>query len=259
MVDDVSTKEVALVTGGGSGIGRACAHAFAKSGKKVVIADVNYEEGLAAAEQICHRGGTAMFIGCDVSSLENVEMLIKRTVEAYGRLDCAVNNAGIQGDMASTDTCSKENWDRTIAINLTGAWHCMKCEISQMLTQGSGTIVNVSSNFGLVGSGAGMPAYSASKHGLIGLSKTAALECARSGIRVNAICPGPVETPLAENVFSSLPGDTSEIIESFKEGNPMGRFAKPEEIAQSIVWLCSGDASYITGAVLSADGGYVAQ
>lgn len=251
-------EEVALVTGGASGIGQACVLAFARAGAKVVVGDVDVEAGEATVEQISAAGGTGMFVRCDVASLDEVEVLVARAVEAYGRLDCAVNNAGIQGTLDPTDACTKENWDRTIAINLTGVWHCMKQELPHMLSQKKGAIVNVASNFGLVGS-VGMPAYSASKHGIIGLTKTAALEYARSGVRVNAICPGPVETPLVDKILRAQPELADRIVEAIVEREPVGRMGKPDEIAAAVLWLCSGAASFVTGAVLAVDGGFVAQ
>ncbi len=257
-MDRGAVGEVALVTGGASGIGRACVLALARAGAKVIVADVEVESGEAAVDEVASAGGTSMFVRCDVASLEDVESMVARGVEAYGRLDCAVNNAGIQGSLDSTEACTKENWDRTLAVNLTGVWHCMKQELPIMLSQGAGAIVNIASNFGLVGS-AGMPAYSASKHGILGLTKTAALETARSGVRVNAICPGPVKTPLVDKILRAQPEYADEIVEAIVDREPIGRMGKPEEIAEAVVWLCSDAASFVTGAVLAVDGGFVAQ
>ncbi|MGH7906424.1 MAG: SDR family oxidoreductase [Candidatus Binataceae bacterium] len=249
--------KVALVTGGASGIGRAAAVAFAREGARVVISDIDAGGGEATRALIRDAGGSAIFVRTDVSKAAEVELLVKRVVESFGRLDCTFNNAGIQGQISPTADCSEENWDRIIGTNLKGVWLCMKYEIQQMLRQGGGAIVNTASNFGLVGS-IGMPAYSASKHGVIGLSKTAALENARSGIRVNAVCPGPTRTPLAEGVLREQP-DADRIVEAIMARLPVGRWGKPEEIAESVVWLCSDAASFVTGAALPVDGGYVTQ
>lgn len=249
--------KVALVTGGGSGIGRACALAFARTGAKVVVGDVDDDLGLDAIDEIVTSGGKATFIHCDVADEGAVRELVTGTVRAYGRLDCALNNAGIQGDIGVTSECSKDNWDRTLAINLTGVWLCMKAEIPHMLKHG-GSIVNTSSNFGLVGS-FGMPAYSASKHGIIGLTKTAALEYAESGLRVNAICPGPVETPMGDKIRETQPEMAEQIIEAIKQREPMCRMGQPNEIAEAVIWLSSDAASFVTGATLAVDGGFVAQ
>ncbi len=249
---------VALVTGAASGIGRASAIAFAREGAQVVVADVDDVGGDATVAAIRDAGGGATFIHCDVADIDAVERLVGGAIEAFGRLDCAVNNAGIQGDIAPTADCSKENWDRTIATNLSGIWHCMKFEIPHLLAAGAGSIVNVSSNFGLVGS-YGMPAYSASKHGIIGLTKTAALDYAKSSIRVNAVCPGPVQTPMVDKILNAQPDLADKIIEAIKEKEPVGRWGQADEIAESVIWLCSDAASFVTGAVLSVDGGYVAQ
>jgi NAD(P)-dependent dehydrogenase (short-subunit alcohol dehydrogenase family) len=190
----------------------------------------------------------------DTSVASQVEALIQRTVDAYGRLDCAVNNAGIQGQIASTTECTEDNWDRIVSVNLKGVWLCLKYEIGQMLRQGGGAIVNVASNFGLVGS-RGMPAYAASKHGVIGLTKTAALEFARHDVRVNAVCPGPTRTPLLETVLREQP----EIVAAIEAAQPIGRIGRAQEIAEAILWLCSDGASFVAGAALSVDGGYVTQ
>ncbi|MBI3329353.1 MAG: SDR family oxidoreductase [Nitrospinae bacterium] len=251
-------KKVALVTGGGSGIGRASALALAREGAKVIIADVNVTEGEETVQLIQAAGGTAIFVQADVSQATEVAALVKKGVETYSRLDCALNNAGIQGEIRQTAECSEENWDRIIATNLTGVWLCMKHEISYMLKQGGGAIVNIASNFGLVGS-RGMPAYTASKHGVVGLTKTAALEYAKSGIRVNAVCPGPTQTPLVDRILSQQPQIANQIVEAIKAREPMGRMGQPEEIADAVVWLCSEAASFVTGIALAVDGGFVAQ
>jgi len=251
-------KKVALVTGGGSGIGRASALAFAREGAKVIIADVNVTGGEETVQLIQAAGGAAIFVQADVSQAAEVAALVKKGVEIYGRLDCALNNAGIQGEIQQTAECSEENWDRIIATNLTGVWLSMKHEIPYMLKQGGGAIVNIASNFGLVGS-RGMPAYTASKHGVVGLTKTAALEYARLGIRVNAVCPGPTQTPLVDRVLSQQPQIANQIVEAIKAREPMGRMGQPEEIADAVVWLCSEAASFVTDIALAVDGGFVAQ
>jgi NAD(P)-dependent dehydrogenase (short-subunit alcohol dehydrogenase family) len=196
-------------------------------------------------------------VECDTSRAADVEALVARTVEAYGRLDWAVNNAAIQGRIASTVECTEENWDRILAVNLKGVWLCLKHELAQMRRQGEGSIVNVASNFGLVGS-PGMPAYSASKHGLIGLTKTAALENARSGIRVNAVCPGPTKTSMVDKLLSEQP-ELAPLVQGIEAAQPIGRMGNAGEIAEAIVWLCSDAASFVIGGVLSVDGGFVAQ
>jgi NAD(P)-dependent dehydrogenase (short-subunit alcohol dehydrogenase family) len=251
-------QKVALVTGGGSGIGRASAIAFSREGAEVIVSDIDITGGEETIRLIQAAGGTAIFVQADVARGTEVEALVKKGVETYGRLDYALNNAGIQGEIRQTAECSEENWNRIIAINLTGVWLCMKHELAYMLPQGSGTIVNTASNFGLVGS-QGMPAYSASKHGVLGLTKTAALEYAKMGIRVNAVCPGPTQTPLVDRILSQQPQLATQIVEAIKAREPVGRMGQPEEIAEAVVWLCSEAASFVTGIALAVDGGFVAQ
>jgi len=251
-------QKVALVTGGGSGIGRASAIAFSREGAEVIVSDIDVTGGEETIRLIQAAGGTAIFVQADVARGTEVEALVKKGVETYGRLDYALNNAGIQGEIRQTAECSEENWNRIIAINLTGVWLCMKHELAYMLPQGSGTIVNTASNFGLVGS-QGMPAYSASKHGVLGLTKTAALEYAKMGIRVNAVCPGPTQTPLVDRILSQQPQLATQIVEAIKAREPVGRMGQPEEIAEAVVWLCSEAASFVTGIALAVDGGFVAQ
>ncbi len=245
---------VALVTGGGSGIGQATALAFARERARVIAADVNAEGGEETVSMIEEAGGKAIFIKTDVSSSAEVEALVNATVETHGRLDCAFNNAGIGGSMALTHKRNEEEWDSTININLKGVWLCMKYEILQMLKQGGGTIVNTSSAAGLVGTIAAS-AYSASKHGVVGLTKSAALEYAQRGIRINAVCPGAVRTPMLENGITLLPEGEQQILAM----EPVGRIASPEEIAEAVVWLCSDAASFVTGHAMAVDGGWTAQ
>jgi NAD(P)-dependent dehydrogenase (short-subunit alcohol dehydrogenase family) len=246
--------KVALVTGGGSGIGRASALAFARAGAKVVVADVVADGGQETVRLITAAGGEGRFIKTDVSKAAEVEALIKQIVATYGRLDCAYNNAGVEGTFVSTVEYSEADWDRVLAINLKGVWLCMKYEIAQMLQQGGGAIVNTASGAGLVGV-VGLSAYVASKHGVVGLTKTAALEYAKAGIRVNAVCPGVIQTPMVARLTRSRP----DLSEALVAAEPMGRTGKPEEIAEAAVWLCSDAASFVTGHAMSVDGGYVAQ
>ncbi|MCZ7380046.1 MAG: SDR family oxidoreductase [Candidatus Methanoperedens sp.] len=247
-------KKVALVTGGGSGIGRACALAFAREGAKVVVADVMERGGEETVQMIQEAGGESIFVKTDVSKKDDVEALVKRTVDTYGRLDCAINNAGIEGIMAPTADYTEENWNRVININLKGVWLCMKYEIPEMQKQGGGAIVNTASVAGLVGF-QGMPAYCASKGGIIQLTKVAALEYAKAGIRVNAVCPGVIRTPMVERVTGGNP----EAEAQFTAMEPIGRMGTPEEIAESVVWLCSDAASFVTGHSMVVDGGLTAQ
>src|SRR6266849_9963878 len=233
--------KVALVTGGGSGIGRATAMAFAREGAKVAVADYVPEGGERTAKEITAAGGEAIFIHADVSVSRQVEAMVSKIVQTWGRLDCAHNNAGIEGRMANTAECTEENFDRVIAVNLKGVWLCMKHEIPQMLKQGGGAIVNTASVAGLVGF-QGLPAYVASKHGVNGLTKTAALEYAKAGIRVNAVCPGVIRTPMVERAFAASP----QMAEAAAAMEPVGRLGKPEEIAEAVLWLCSDAASFVT-------------
>ncbi len=249
--------KIALVTGAGSGIGRATSLEMARGGARIVVADVNEEGGRQTVDAIESDGGEAIFARADVSSEADVAQLVKTTVETYGRLDCAFNNAGVggttDGQRYSTHDYPEAQWARIIAINLTGVFLCLKHEIAQMLEQGGGAIVNTASVAGLVGPfGA---AYTAAKHGVVGLTRTAALEYARQGIRVNAICPGPVETPMVEAAFAALPG----LEDRWRAISPVGRFAAPAEMATVVAWLCSDAASYVTGIAMPADGGWTAQ
>jgi NAD(P)-dependent dehydrogenase (short-subunit alcohol dehydrogenase family) len=246
--------KIALVTGAGSGIGRESALAFGASGAQVMVSDVVVEGGEETVGQIKAAGGEARFMRADVSQRAEVEALIRQTVEIYGRVDCAHNNAGIEGDMAPTADCTETNWDRTIAINLKGVWLCMKYEIPQMLDQGGGVIVNTSSVAGLVGF-VNLPAYVATKHGVAGLTRTAALEYAQQGIRVNAVCPGVIRTPMIDRIV----GGAAAAAAQFTALEPVGRMGSPAEVARAVVWLCTDAASFVTGVAMPVDGGFVAQ
>jgi NAD(P)-dependent dehydrogenase (short-subunit alcohol dehydrogenase family) len=251
------TKElegkVGLVTGGTSGIGRETALLFAKAGAKVVVAGRREPEGKETIELIRATGGDGLFVKADVSQAPEVDRLIQTSVERFGRLDLAFNNAGIEGVWVPIVKQSEEDWDRTIAINLKGVWLCLKYEIRQMLKQGGGgAIVNMASITGLIGT-AGAAAYCASKHGVLGLTKAAALENARSGIRINAVCPAAIETPLAERIFGAP------AVHKYVLGcHPIGRFGRPAEIAEAVLWMCSDRASFMTGQSLVLDGGFLA-
>jgi NAD(P)-dependent dehydrogenase (short-subunit alcohol dehydrogenase family) len=245
--------KVALVTGGASGIGRATALTFAQEGAKLIIADMNEEGGQQTVHMITEKGGEAIFVRTDVSKAIEVQALISKAVETYGRLDCAHNNAGISGGgRALTAEYAEDTWQQVLAVNLTGVWLCMKYEIPQMLHQGGGAIVNTASAAGLVGS-RGISAYVASKHGVVGLTKTAALEYAQQGIRVNCVCPGVIQTPMTERALSDP------IMQAQIAARPIGRVGAPEEVAEAVVWLCSDAASFVTGHAMSIDGGLVAQ
>ena len=246
--------KVALVTGASSGIGRATALAFAREGARVVVSDVVINGGNETVQLIKNAGGEATFVKADVAQATEVEALIQQTLTTYGRLDCAHNNAGISGPLTTVVDTAESKWDRVIAINLKGVWLCMKHELQQMLKQGSGAIVNTASGAGLVGI-AGASAYVASKHGVLGLTKTAALEYAKSGIRVNAVCPGVIDTPMVQRLTDRHPSAAEVMV----AGHPIGRVGKAEEIAEAVIWLCSEAASFVTGHALSVDGGYVAQ
>lgn len=252
---DRLTGKVALVTGGASGIGRASALAFAEAGARVVIADIAFEQGEETAELIRQAGGEAVFVRSDVSSASDVEALIDRVVTTFGRLDCAHNNSGIEGVRAALHEYPAAVWERVLAVNLSGIWICLQHEIRQMIRQGNGAIVNTSSVAGLIGSGSGICAYNASKHGVLGLTRTAALEYAGHGIRVNAVCPGFVTTPMADRLL----GGDSQLAARFASAHPLGRFGTPREVAEAVVWLCSDAAAYITGQALPIDGGYTVQ
>jgi len=244
--------KVALVTGGNVGIGKATAIMFAQTGARVVIAARRVAEGEQTIEAIRQAGGEALFVRTDVTQAADVEALVHQTVATYGRLDCAFNNAAGTGGNGPLHTLAEEDWERIMAVNLKGVWLCMKYQITQMLTQGGGAIVNNSSAAGLIGLSRN-PTYAASKHGLVGLSKSAALQYATQGIRINVVCPGLVMTPRMDQAFARGPG----VQEWFLSKQPTGKGGSPEEVAQAVVWLCSDAASFVTGVALPVDGGVV--
>lgn len=245
--------KVALVTGAASGIGRAAALAFAREGAKVVVSDVS-DHGQETVRMIQDRGGTASFVPCNVADPDDVARLIQSAVDAYGSLDCAFNNAGIGGTSASTADYALEDWNRVLSINLTGVFLCMQAELKVMQRQGRGAIVNNASILGLVGF-RNAPAYVAAKHGILGLTKTAALEVAPAGIRVTAVCPGFIHTPMVDTAFQSDP----QAAQAIANMHAMGRMGQAEEIADPVVFLCSDAASFVTGQPMVIDGGYVSQ
>ena len=246
--------KVALVTGGSSGIGHVTALTFAREGAKVVVADMQQDGGHQTVYMIQESGGEATFVPVDVTKATDVEAMIAKAVQTYGRLDCAYNNAGV-GSRARAPLADypEEDWHRIIAINLTGVWLCMKYEIPQMLQQGGGAIVNTASIAGLAGLSE-TSAYVASKHGVVGITRTAALEYARQGIRVNCVCPGYIRTPMTAQSMSD-PDRLAQMIAR----EPIGRVGNPEEVAAAVMWLCSDAASFVTGHTMTVDGGYMAQ
>jgi len=245
---------VAVVTGAGSGMGLATAQAFAESGAAVVLADSNEQPLRTAAAELTSAGHQALDVGCDVSDEEQVAALVERTVDTFGRLDFAFNNAGIQAPPTDAADEPAETFDRVNAINLRGVWACMKHELRPMREQGSGAIVNCSSLGGLVGL-PGRAAYHAAKHGVLGLTKSAALEYGPRGIRINAICPGTIETPMVADMLAKGELDMDQAIAN----QPIGRLGRADEIAAAVLWLCSPGASFVIGVALPIDGGYTAR
>lgn len=245
--------KVAIVTGAASGIGRAAARLFSKNGAQVVIADRDLDGIEETLSMIKKSGGKGIAVETDISDSAEVKELVDQAVKTFGKLDYACNNAGIEGEQAFTPDCTPENWNRVIDINLRGTWYCMKHEIPEMLKNGGGSIVNISSIAGLIGF-PGIPAYVGSKHGINGLTKTAALEYADRGIRVNSICPGAIETPMIDRFVGKQEKDREELVAR----HPMGRFGTPEEVGEAVIWLCSDKSSFITGQTLAVDGGYTA-
>lgn len=244
--------KVAFITGGGSGIGAATAKILAREGACVVVADINDEGGQQTIAQIREAGGEALFVHADVTAQNDVRSAVQQTIGHFGRLDCAVNNAGTNGEPGSVVDYPLEAWDQVIAVNLTGVWLCVQEEVRQMLTTGGGAIVNVSSGAGLSGHPTNAP-YSASKHGVIGIMKSVAMQYGSEGIRINAVCPGVIDTPMAERIMSN-----PAISEQLLRKHVLGRFGEPQEVGEMIAWLCSDAASFVTGVAMPVDGGYMA-
>lgn len=242
--------KVALVTGAAAGMGLATAWAFAEAGAAVALADVREDAVAAEAERIRAAGGKALAVRCDVSDDAQVAEMVERTVAEFGRLDAAFNNAGVMAKVVPTAESTREEWDRVVGVNLRGVWSCMKHELRQMLEQGGGAIVNNASVGALTGN-PGIGSYIASKHGVVGLTRTAALEYVKQGIRVNAVNPGLIDTQIARDVVSGSEQAYAELAKQV----PMGRAGRPEEIAAAVLWLCSPAASYVVGHALTVDGG----
>jgi NAD(P)-dependent dehydrogenase (short-subunit alcohol dehydrogenase family) len=245
---------VALVTGGASGIGRATAEAFVREGARVLVCDRDEQEGTRLAAELSAAGGEVRFVRTDVTREPDVEAAVARALAAFGRLDCAVNSAGVTGAGGAVQDLTLEAWSQTLLVNLTGVFLCLKHELPEMQRRGSGAIVNVASGAGLIGV-PGLSPYSASKHGVLGLTRSAAQENARTGVRVNAVCPGSTDTPMLRSSMASSPGLEKIILAS----SPAGRLGRPEEVAEACVWLCSDRASFVNGASLVVDGGAVAR
>lgn len=244
---------VTIVTGGSTGIGHAAALRFAEEDSRVVLADVNVEDGLATVDEIEEMGGEATFVETDVSDPDDVQNMVDTAVDTYGGLDFAFNNAGVEGESVASSEQSLDNWEQVIDVNLKGVFMGMKAEIPAMLESGGGAIVNTASIAGIVGFPELSP-YVASKHGVIGLTKTAALEYSGEGVRVNAVCPGVIDTPMVERS-----SEDSESIDQAIAATPLGRLGAPNEIGDAAVWLCSEESSFVTGEAMVVDGGYTSQ
>lgn len=249
--------QVAIITGGGMGIGAATARLFAAEGAAVVLGDIVEEAGRSLADAITARGGRAAFVRCDVRRPDDVTQLVQSTVETFGGVDCLINNAGIALAKSTTETTLDE-WERVLGINLTGPWLCARAVIPVMRHRGGGVIVNVASNAGLVGF-PNLAAYCASKGGLVQLTKAMALDCAPDHIRVNALCPGHTRTPMGDGFIASQANPDAFVREFINVQHPIGRMAEAEEVARAILFLAAADSSFITGAILAADGGYTAR
>jgi NAD(P)-dependent dehydrogenase (short-subunit alcohol dehydrogenase family) len=243
---------VVVVTGGGSGMGRAAALAFGREGARVMVADIHGAAAESTAALVREGGGEARSAAMDVSQAVQVEAMIEATMAAWGRLDCAFNNAGINIEHGPLVECSEEEWERVLAVNLKGVWLCMKAEIPRMLASGGGRIVNNASIVGLAGS-RNTPAYVASKHGIVGLTRAAALEYGQAGIRVNAVCPGAIKTQM----YLDREGDDPENNARIASANALKRLGSPEDVAGAVLWLCSDAASFVTGHCLVVDGGEI--
>lgn len=246
-------NQVVFITGAGSGIGQATALAFTKAGARVVVSDVNETGGQETVQQIRELGGDGSFISCNVADPNQVEAAVQYTITTYGRLDIGINNAGIGGKFARFADQTLADWNQMLAVNLSGVFYCMQAEIRQMLVQGGGKIVNLSSIAGVRGMPMGGP-YSATKHGVIGLTKTAALEYVRKNIRVNAVCPVYTHSAMVDELINTGP----EMEERMRRVIPIGRFGQPEEIAQAILWLCADENAFCTGQAIQLDGGLTA-
>jgi NAD(P)-dependent dehydrogenase (short-subunit alcohol dehydrogenase family) len=246
--------KVALVTGGGSGIGRKTAELLAREGARVLVCDLDEQGGQETTAAIAESGHEVAFLRVDVCVEEEVEAMVAHCLERFGRLDCAVNNAGIGGPAGELDAIALSDWNRVLAVNLTGVFLCMKHEIPVLRTAGAGSIVNMSSGAGLIAT-PGLAAYCASKHGVLGITRTAAIENAQTGVRVNAVCPGSIDTPMLRAGMAANP----EVEAMIRASMPIGRLGEAEEVAEAVVWLCSERASLVTGHAMGVDGGALAR